>query len=74
MNKDIKYAYTELKNKFGKRKDVIFDEVVSKEVAHKTVVKVDEQPKVESISIHKTRTNGPTTESLLELQKYFNFK
>lgn len=75
MNKDIKQAYTELKNKFGEAPYV----VVQKEAAVcKEVISKVEKPVVNEQPKHtfktKTRASGPTTESLLELQKYFNLK
>ena len=72
MNREIKCAYTELKNKFGTKEEVIFvEKVAHKEEAHApTGIKVRKQPKVKPM--FKQVGSSATTESLIELQKHFN--
>jgi len=75
MNKDIKQAYTELKNKFGEAPYAVVQKeaAICKETTSKVKkTTVNTQPKHTFKA--KITTNGPTTESLLELQKHFNLK
>jgi len=72
MNREIKCAYTELKNKFGTKEEIVFvEEVVHKEVVHvPTGIKMRKQSKAKPM--FKQVGSSATTESLIELQKHFN--
>lgn len=77
MNKEIRCAYVELKNKFGVKEDVIFKEaVVCKEVIRETIgTKVKKHPVSPTSKqnpMSKRMGSSATVESLMELQKYFN--
>jgi len=73
MDKEIRCAYSELKNKFGTAVDVGFDKnVVHKEIVPKSSgIKMRKKSKSKSKPVFKYN-NSVTTESLIELQKHFN--